>query len=52
MDKITIKLKAPKARNKVARAVLDPQGAFRPKAERDRTKYNRKQKHKKSVDKD
>jgi hypothetical protein len=40
-----------KPRNLVARAVRDPQGMFRPKAERDRTKYNRKEKHKKVVDK-
>ena len=33
-------------RNKLARAVRDPQGMFRPKAERDRTKYTRKNKHK------
>jgi hypothetical protein len=33
-------------RNKLARAVRDPQGMFRPKAERDRTKYSRKTKHK------
>jgi hypothetical protein len=45
MKKITIKLEQPKARNKLARAVRDPQGAFRPKAERDRTKYTRKTKH-------
>jgi hypothetical protein len=43
--KITIKLKQPKHRNLVARAVLDPNSLFRPKSERDRTKYNRKVKH-------
>lgn len=37
-----------KPRNKLARAVRDPQGMFRPKAERDRTKYTRKAKHKKA----
>lgn len=47
MSKIVIKLKTPKARSALARAVLDPKGAFRPKSERDRTKYNRKVKHKK-----
>ena len=40
-----------KVRNPVARAVRDPQGAFRARSERDRTKYTRKQKHKKVVDK-
>ena len=34
-----------KPRNFVAKAVRDPQGAFRPKSERDRTKYTRKAKH-------
>lgn len=48
MKKITIKLEQPKARNSLARAVRDPQGAFRPKAEVDRTKYSRKVKHKKA----
>jgi hypothetical protein len=43
--KIVIKLKAPKARNALALAVLDPKSVFRPKAERDRTKYSRKAKH-------
>lgn len=47
MSKITIKLKTPKARNALALAVLAPQSAFRPKTERDRTKYTRKTKHKK-----
>jgi len=37
-------------RNPIARAVRDPQGAYRPKAERDRTKYSRKKKHPKKVD--
>ena len=41
-----------KVRNPVARAVRDPQGMFRARSERDRTKYTRKQKHKKVVDKD
>lgn len=49
MQTITIKLKTPKARNALALAVLDPQSAFRPKAERDRTKYSRKMKHKKAA---
>ena len=48
MKKITIKIEQPKARNKLARAVRDPQGMFRPNAERDRTKYSRKLKHKKA----
>lgn len=39
-----------KPRNHVARAVRDPQGLFRPKAERDRTKYTRRKKHPKKVD--
>lgn len=47
MSKITIKLKTPKARNALAHAVLDPQSIFRPKSERDRSKYSRKVKHKK-----
>jgi hypothetical protein len=37
-----------KVRNKLARAVRDPQGMFRPKSERVRTKYTRKSKHKKA----
>jgi len=37
-------------RNPVARAVRDPQGAYTKRVERDRTKYNRKRKHKKEVD--
>lgn len=45
MAKITVKLKAPKARNLVARAVRDPQGPFTKRVERDRTKYTRKAKH-------
>ena len=32
-------------RNKLARAVRNPQGPFSKRVERDRTKYNRKQKH-------
>jgi len=32
-------------RNRLARAVRDPQGSFAPKSERDRTKYRRKIKH-------
>jgi hypothetical protein len=43
--KITIKLKQPKQRNLVARAVLDPSSPYRARSERDRTKYNRKAKH-------
>jgi len=39
-----------KVRNKIARAVRDPQGMFRPKTERDRTKYQRKPKHPKKED--
>lgn len=48
MSKIVIKLQAPKARNAMALAVLDPKSIFRPKSERDKTKYNRKVKHKKA----
>lgn len=40
----------PKPRNWVARAVRDPQGLFRPKSERDRTKYSRKTKHKADIE--
>jgi hypothetical protein len=47
MSKITIKIQAPKARNLMALAVLDPKSVFRPRSERDRTKYNRKVKHRK-----
>lgn len=47
MEKITIKIQAPKARNVLALSVLDPKSIFRPKTVRDRTKYNRKTKHKK-----
>lgn len=36
-------------RNPVARAVRDPQGQFRARAERDRTKYTRKKKHQKRL---
>ena len=36
-----------KPRNFVARACRDPQGPFRARSERDRTKYTRKEKHKK-----
>jgi hypothetical protein len=43
--KIVIKLKQPKPRNAIARAVLDPSSPYRSKAERIRTKYNRKAKH-------
>lgn len=39
----------PKIRNWVARAVRDPQGDFRPRSEKDRTKYSRKIKHPKSL---
>lgn len=38
----------PKQRNWVAKAVRDPQGLFRPRSERDRTKFSRKVKHKKA----
>lgn len=47
MSKITIKIQAPKARNLLAQSVLDPKSIFRPRAERDRSKYSRKVKHKK-----
>lgn len=49
MAKITIKLKTPKARNTLALAVLDPKSIFRPRSERDKTKYNRKVKHRKGA---
>jgi len=45
MKPISFTVKTPKARSKLAKAVRDPQGAFRPKTERDRTKYTRKVKH-------
>jgi hypothetical protein len=38
---------APKQRNWVAKAVRDLDGPFRPKAERDRTKFRRRPKHRK-----
>ena len=40
------KIRKPKPRNAIARAVRDPQGPFRARAERDRSKYTRKAKHK------
>ena len=40
-----IKTKKLKPRNSAARACRDPQGPFRPRSERDRTKYSRKAKH-------
>lgn len=43
--KIVIKIEQPKQRNALARAVLDPNSVFRPRAERDRSRYNRKVKH-------
>lgn len=45
--KITVKV--PKPRNHVARVVRNPQGPFKPKTQRDRTKYTRKVKHRKVV---
>jgi len=39
-----------KQRNWVAKAVRDPQGLFRPRSERDRTKFSRKKKHKGDTD--
>ena len=41
----------PKTRNWLAKAVRDPQGLFRPKTEKDRTKYSRKVKHPKTLEK-
>jgi hypothetical protein len=41
---------APKQRNWVAKAVRDLDGPYRPKAERDRTKFCRKPKHPKRED--
>lgn len=40
----------PKQRNWVAKTVRDLSGPYRPRAERDRTKFNRKVKHPKQVD--
>ena len=40
------KIRLLKPRNAVARAVRDPQGPFRARSERDRSKYTRKAKHK------
>ena len=40
-------LKGP--RNWVAALVRNPQSGFRPKTQKDKTKYNRKVKHKKEV---
>lgn len=48
MSQIVITVPAPKRRNALARAVRNPQSIFRPRTERDRTKYNRKTKHRKS----
>jgi hypothetical protein len=45
--KITIKQKDIVRRNYHAQAVLDPKGPFRARSERDRSKYTRKQKHRK-----
>jgi len=42
----------PKPRNWVAKSVRDLDGPYRPRAERDRTKFTRKKKHKKEVDND
>jgi hypothetical protein len=44
----TKKKKVPKVRNHLAKAVRDPNGLFRPKTERDKSKYYRKEKHKKA----
>ena len=41
MSKVLIK-----PRNLAQKAVRDPQGAFRPRVIRDKTKYTRKKKHK------
>lgn len=38
---------APKRRNWVAKSVRDLDGPYRPRAERDRTKFRRKPKHRK-----
>ena len=40
----------PKQRNWVAKAVRDPDGPYRPRSEKDRSKYSRKPKHPKQVD--
>lgn len=40
----------PKVRNWVAKAVRDLDGPYRPRSERDRTKFSRKTKHPKQVD--
>lgn len=45
MTKRVRRPQAPKRRNWVAKTVRDPQGPYRPKSERDRSKYTRKPKH-------
>ena len=40
----------PKVRNWVAKQVRDPDGPYRPRSERDKTKYSRRKKHPKVVD--
>lgn len=50
MSKKIRKPQKPKVRNWVARAVLDPDGPYRAKTIKDRTKFSRKKKHPKQVD--
>ena len=47
MTKIIRRPQKPKQRNWVAKAVRNLDGPYRPKTERDRTKWTRKVKHKK-----
>ena len=48
--KITIKQEDITMRNINARAVRDPNGPFRPQVIKDKTKYTRKNKHKRGID--
>lgn len=49
MDRLKITVKNPKPRSVLARAVRDPQGPFTHKVVKDKTKFNRKIKHKKGI---
>ena len=48
--KTPIRAQKPKQRNWVAKVVRDPDGPYRPRSERDRSKYSRRPKHPKQVD--
>jgi hypothetical protein len=52
MDRLKITVKNPKPRSVLARAVRDPQGPFTHKVVKDKTKFNRKTKHKKGLSHD